>query len=304
MAAGPDWLDELPLDPGPPHLRLGLRRVPESAWLLPDEQRARHLALKADLLGRHRPEIVAVAEGRDSTQAQTQTLALVTEWLRRYEPMLSPGTAASGDRSPDAGSGAGERGGVHADAPDLEAAARLVQEDLCLMAIGDGPPVLTAAVLCFPSHWRLADKIGLPMAAIHEPVSGYAEDLGHRPDHVLEHLADDRIVARRNWLVHDGGDLFAPIVPAEVPLSVDEVPARLWLRSERQTLRRLPAGDHVLFTIRVQQLRFDGLGSRPDVAARLAAAVRAEAPDRSDRFAGGQVAPMLAWLDGLDRLGT
>jgi hypothetical protein len=297
------WLDEVPLDPGPPHVRLGVRRIPESAWLLPDEQRPAELALKDRLLADRRAEVVAVATAdRSTVVAQAETLALVTDWLRRYEPALvrprrtTDGPTGATARDEDARTAAATAHSRHR-APDLEAAARLVQEDLCLMAVGDGPPVLTAAVLCFPSHWRVAEKIGRPMAAIHEPVPDYADSLGNRPDRVLDRLAGDRIVARRNWSVHDGGELFAPVAPAERPLAVDDVPDRLWLRSERQTLRRLPADDHVLFTIRVQQTPFGALRGRPDIAARLRAAVQAEAPVRRDRFAGGHVAPMLEWLD-------
>ena len=294
------WLDELPLAADSARRRLGLRRVDESAWLEPDEQREAELGLKARLLAERRADVVAVAEGEHSTEAaQAATLALITDWLQRFEPGLTPAPTADGGRSTTEGLGlAGQPGSGLATtrAPNLEVAACLVQEDLCLMAIGDGPPVLTAAVICFPSHWRLADKIGRPMAAIHQPVPDYADDLGDRPDRVLENLADDRIVARRNWLVHDGGDLFAPAPPAPRPLPVDDVPHRLWLRSERQTLRALPKVDHVLFTIRVQQTPFATLTDRPDLAAHIADAVEAEPPDRLDRFAGGQVAPMLTWL--------
>jgi hypothetical protein len=303
----PGWLDDVPLDPGRPHVRLGLRTIPESEWLLTDERRTGELALKDRLLTDRRSEVVAVADaGRPTSAAQTETLALVADWLRRYRPTLvgpdritdePTSTTSQEDHAHKAGTVARPR---HR-APDLEAAARSVQEDLCLMAVSGGPPVLTAAVLCFPSHWRLGEKIGRPMAAIHEPVPDYADDLGHRPDRVLDHLAADRIVARRNWSIHDGGELFAPVAAADRPLAVDEVPDRLWLRSERQTLRRLPSGDHVLFTIRVQQMPFGDLRPRPDIAARLGTAVRAEAPERLDRFAGGQVAPLLGWLDRLGR---
>lgn len=297
MTGSVGWLDELPLDAEAPHLRLGLKTIPESGWLLPDGQRAGELALKDRLLAERRSDVVAVADtGRPTDSAQAEALTLVTNWLRRHEPALAPADDDTGVAAPRPDPAATEDGGHRA--PDLEAAARLVQEDLCLMAVGGGPPVLVAAVVCFPSHWRLAEKIGRPMAAIHRPVPDYVEDLGHRPDRVLEHLAEDRIVSRRNWSIHDGADLFAPVAPAEQELAVHEVPDRLWLRSERQTLRRLPTGDHVLFTIRVQQVPLRELRGRPDVAARLAAAIRSEAPERVDRFTSIRVAPLLEWLDG------
>lgn len=289
-----EWLDELPLEAGPPHVRVGTRRVAASEWLVTDGRRPTELALKDRLLAERRSEVVAVAvaDHRPATdRAQAEALTLIRDWQRRHPPRCDPAEPADleSDRAAPP---------PRHHAPDLEAAARRVQEDLCLMRTDRGAPVLVAAVVCFPSYWRLADKIGRPMATIHGPVPGYTEELGDRPDRVLAGLAGDRIVARRNWSIHDGGDLFAPSRPSPRPLAPDEVGERLWLRSERQTLRRLPAGDHVLFTIRVQQLPFAELSDRAGLRARLAAAVRAEAPSRLDRLTGAQVAPVLAWLDG------
>ena len=41
------------------------------------------------------------------------------------------------------------------------------------------------------------------------------------------------------------------------PLATDDVGSQLWLRSERQTLRKLAGSGAVLFTIRVQQVPFE-----------------------------------------------
>ena len=43
----------------------------------------------------------------------------------------------------------------------------------------DGP-VFTAGVLCFPSRWRLMEKIGKPLSAVHGPVPLYADRLAGR----------------------------------------------------------------------------------------------------------------------------
>jgi hypothetical protein len=72
------------------------------------------------------------------------------------------------------------------------------------------------------------------------------------------------------------------------------------LRSERQTLRRLPDSGAVLFTIRVQQAPFGVLAHRPEAAARLAARIRAQ-PHELTAMNG--VTPyrsqMLVWLDAV-----
>jgi dimethylamine monooxygenase subunit A len=243
----PAWLDELELGAdGPPWLSMGLARVPEADWLLVDDQRPAELAERARLLAERHDEVFAALPGTEAAGAEV--LGLVAGWL-----------AARGyDAAPLAG--------VH----PLEAAGRLVQEDLVLMVEGDGAFHLDAACLCFPSHWRLADKLGRPTSAVHRPVPGYEEELAARVDRFLTRLRPGVVSARRNWSVHQSAALFAPVPSPPSP------GADLWLRSERQTVRRLRDCGAVLFTIRVQQTPLTSLVHRPDVARRLAARLRAQ----------------------------
>ena len=164
---------------------------------------------------------------------------------------------------------------VPADLHPLDAAGRLVQEDLCLMVLRDGAPHLDAASLCFPSYWRLADKLGRPMAEVHGPVAHYADELAAKVDTFLQRLRPERPVWRRNWSIHDDPTYFLP--DPTPPRDVDP-PDGLWLRSERQTLRRLTSADVVLFTIRTQQVPLAVLAERPDVAHRMADAIAAWSP--------------------------
>ncbi|HZB72676.1 MAG TPA: DUF3445 domain-containing protein [Acidimicrobiales bacterium] len=266
----PAWLDELVLEAdGPPWLAMGLARVPEAEWLLVGDRRPAELAERARLLDERHDEVFAALPGTEA--AGEEVLGLVTGWL----------AARRHDATP--------RAGVH----PLEAAGRLVQEDLVLMVDRDGDLHLDAACLCFPSHWRLADKLGRPTSEVHRPVPGYEEELAARVDRFLARLRPGVVTARRNWSVHPSADLFAPVPPPPAP------EADLWLRSERQTLRRLGELDAVLFTIRVQQTPFASLAHRPDVARRLAARLRSQPP----AFTGYQgLAPLLPEvLAGLDR---
>jgi dimethylamine monooxygenase subunit A len=267
----PPWLDELVLDAdGPPWLTMGLARVPETEWLLVDDQRPAELAERGRLLAERHDEVFAALPGTEAAGAEV--LGLVTGWL----------AARGHDASPLAG--------VH----PLEAAGRLVQEDLVLMVERDDDCHLDAACLCFPSHWRLADKLGRPTSAVHRPVPGYEEELAARVDRFLARLRPGVVTARRNWSVHPSAALFAPVPPPHA------AGADLWLRSERQTLRRLSSSGAVLFTIRVQQTPFASLFDRPDVAGRLAARLRAQ----PSAFTGYQgLAPSLTEvLAGLDQI--
>ncbi|HWJ61208.1 MAG TPA: DUF3445 domain-containing protein [Acidimicrobiales bacterium] len=257
---GPDWIDEVawPVE-GPPWLAMGLARIQERDWLLPDDRRAAELAQRADLLDQRHDEVFAALAGTGAASAEV--LALVLAW--------------EGDHAPQ-----------HAAAPvdparhPLEAAGRRVQEDLVVMAPRGGSYHLDAAVLCFPSHWRLLDKLGGSALEIHGPVPRYEDELADKVDRFLDRMRPGVIVARRNWSVHGDDELHAPVPPADPrPVVVDEVPDRLWLRSERQTLRRLPESGAVLFTIRVQQAPFAAVADRPAAAVRLADRLDAQPGD-------------------------
>ena len=260
--AAPAWFDELALPAeGPPWLSMGLARGDDAGWLTVDERRDEELAERHRLLAERHDEVFAALPGTEAAGAET--LALVSEWLAEHRPDLAS---------------IAPPGGLH----PLEAAGRLVQEDLCLMVERGGRYHLDAACLCFPSHWRLADKLGHRAADIHGPVPHYADELAEKVDRYLARLRPGVIGVRRNWTVHDSPALFAPDRPTTTPIGVVDVPTALWLRSERQTLRRLPGSGAVLFTIRVQQAPFAALAERPAVAARLAARIEAQPPELTE----------------------
>jgi hypothetical protein len=83
----------------------------------------------------------------------------------------------------------------------LELAGRLVQEDLCLMARAATRAVyrLVGASVCFPTRWRLADKIGQPLQAIHAPVPDYDAQLASTMERFFARLKPDKLVWRCNW---------------------------------------------------------------------------------------------------------
>ena len=123
---------------------------------------------------------------------------------------------------------------------DLVGLATTQGDDLCLLAPEPGWP-LVAGVVLFPSHWRLADKVGRPLGEVHDWVPGYPSS---QVDRFLDRLRPGQVVWRRNLLLHRDGELHAP------GARTDDVPVdRWWLRSERQTLRLLPSTGGVLFTI-------------------------------------------------------
>lgn len=266
MTVAPGWLDELSLEPGPPWLGMGTRGLTPDRWLLPDADRDRDLRWKTEILAARPDEAFAALDTPLVAAASVEVLDVV---------VAATGAPADRDRHP------------------LDAAGRLVQEDLCLLVERDGAPHLDAASLCFPSYWRLRDKLGRPMAAVHQPVAHYADELAERVDRFLARLRPDRPVWRRNWSIHDDPSYWLP--DATAPRSVDP-PEGLWLRSERQTLRRLTTPGTILFTIRTQQVPLRVLAARPDVAQRMAVVIAAWSPELVAYKGGHGAVAALDWL--------
>ena len=67
----------------------------------------------------------------------------------------------------------------------------------------------------------------------------------------------------------------------------------IWVRSEYETLRRLPETDAILFTIKTQQCDVLRLRHRPDIAHVLGAKLAALEPELERR---GEPVPFPAWL--------
>lgn len=166
----------------------------------------------------------------------------------------------------------------------LDAAARLVPDDLVVMVERDDRLVFGAGSVCFPNRWDLRSKLGLTMAQVHQPVAELNEQLGHAVDDVLERLSPDRSYWRLGWGIIDSPDGFEPPRPGavgdlgRVDRSVD-LTELLYLRVERETLRRFPRTQAVLFGIRTYIAPMDRVVADRSAAEAIAAVVGAMPAD-------------------------
>lgn len=177
------------------------------------------------------------------------------------------GTVAGGGRGGRGAAGLPRRGrGGHP-------AGRLVADDLCLLMpdAASGKYRLVGAVLCFPSRWRLADKVGRPVTMIHDPVPDYAEELARRVNRVFEAMRVGRTLWRVNWLVHPTPELHLPLELEAKSEPLGDPREGLWLRTERQTLLRLPRTGAVVFGIKTSVSPVETLA--PEEVAALRAAL-------------------------------
>ncbi len=238
--AGPDWLSEIDLSNG--STVMGTRRLGKRPWLVEGPDGPDLIPLKQELLA-ERPDDVVAFDGDTHRGPARETLGLI-DHARGAAP-------------------------TEPDEEPLVAAARSVVEDLCLLRRDSGRWTLAAACVCFPSRWRLSEKIGRGVTEIHGPVDGYSNLLADRVTSLFDALGPSP-VWRRNWFVHPDGAWFQPerrpggdpVIPA------NQVPDQLFLRSERQTLRTVVPG-WILFTIRVQQVPLGQACIDDDFARRL-----------------------------------
>ena len=284
-----------PFVDGPWRLAMGIKTLDLQEWIEIDGRFAAQLAERKRLLAERRSDVLAGLP--ESGPGQRELLALLLDHLPRRFPEHYRRVEGAIENLRT-----GERFALAAsdDAP-LELAGRLVQEDLCLMQRGDGGYRLVAAVLCFPAHWRLADKLGRPLQAIHEPVPGFGERLADPVDRFFASIQVARPVWRLNWSLVDAPTLFRP--PEHRgnprPISADQAGRQLWLRVERQTLRRLPRSGDVVFGIHTYVDPLEDAIDSPEAARALAARIR-EMPDAMARYKSILPirAPLLAWLEG------
>jgi dimethylamine monooxygenase subunit A len=145
----------------------------------------------------------------------------------------------------------------------LPTLGRLVQEDLCLMQAAAAGHVLTGAILCFPASWTLAQKIGRPLTGIHAPVQPYTDDIARRVQRMFNAVRAGQPLVRMNALVYDDPTLHQPRLETErrpKPLT------RIYMRSERQCLMRLPATGAVVFSIHTYVVRITDLSDAAQAA--------------------------------------
>ncbi|MFT7137015.1 MAG: hypothetical protein ACI80I_003026 [Akkermansiaceae bacterium] len=132
----------------------------------------------------------------------------------------------------------------------LRSLGHLVQEDICVLQKRGDEHVLSAAVLCFPANWRLAEKIEQPLTAIHVPVDEYDANIARRVQRLFDGVQVGRPLWRFNRLSYADADLHQPR-----KRELDE--AMPFLRSERQCILRLPETDAVVFSIHTTVVRRD-----------------------------------------------
>lgn len=225
-----------------------------------------------------------------------------TEWLQP-EPDLTLRNAAfdahpeSVQLTPEAEVPGEELAALRGVGGGLEGAARSAWEDMCLLTRRPGESAyrLVGAAVAFPTDWRIADKLGHPMIALHTPIHGYAEQIGGPVDQFMAKLKPGRIYGRCNWFVSPTSDLrwLAKGPPEDqfAHVTAENAGETLFIRSERQTLRKLPETGAIVFTIGIYLAPLGSLS--PDNIARMAESLTTIPEPEAKRRGAAHFAPQL-----------
>lgn len=212
----------------------GIAPMKPEDWIMVDDAYGAQMTERERLLTRSRKAVVAAVDG--SKAASDELLDAVLEACAARPDYVVSQTV----RCPD-----GREVVVDREDP-LGTIGRLVQQDFCVLEKQGDVHVMTAAVLCFPASWTLAEKIGKPLIDIHIPVPEYDGDLARRVQRLFDGIRVGRPLWRKNVHWYQDPDLYHPKLenaPREQVAEGD------YLRSERQSMLRLPRTQAVIFGI-------------------------------------------------------
>ncbi|MDB5341941.1 MAG: hypothetical protein JWP89_318 [Schlesneria sp.] len=188
--------------------------------------------------------------------------------------------------------------------PEIGLLERLVmlskqwEPDFVLIAPHRDEPLFTVAggCVCFPSAWRLTDKLGQTIDQVHQPVPQLNSALSPQIDRLLARLRPGKCLVRSNWGVCRLPELNQH---PERNLPSIQLPVRLeeaWLRREDQCLFALPRTGGIVFGIRVTHTSWLDVRSNRPVAHSVARSLRTMPLDMLDYKRLAEVREQLARL--------
>ncbi|MEO0486026.1 MAG: DUF3445 domain-containing protein [Pseudomonadota bacterium] len=217
-------MSETILQQGIPYAATTRRALPSlqvldpAGWLIFDEAEAGQIARRKTLVAERPGDVLAALPGSEAAQAEALEMI---------------------------GAHLGEAHGREVVLGQMADLAGAIQEDVVILEPRDGVHVMTAAILCFPASWSLAEKIGRPMASIHAPVAEIDTRMDRQIERVFAGLRVDRPLWRYNHLWYEDAELFQPRREDDRRTQRE----KRYLRSERQCLVRMPRTGAVMFTI-------------------------------------------------------
>lgn len=223
---------DIPYNPLAENPLPGVKPADPDAWLHQDDAFAAQMKRRGALLDECPGDVLAMDE-----MALAPAQELLDLVLQQAYPESSDRVARSD----------GQIVQIDRDRP-METLCHLVQEDLCILQKQRDEHILTAAILCFPAGWRLQEKFMRPLTGIHEPVAPYDANIARRVQRLFDGIQPGRPLWRFNALWYQDAELFQPRSQNR-PREIRDRARAKYMRSERQTLLRLPQTRAVVFAI-------------------------------------------------------
>lgn len=219
-------------------------------WMDPDAELAAAIEIRKAAYLADPDRICLTGDGDPAIRAASQQfLELQSDYLARHFPEIYEIGAdeegiriivnkASGDTYP-----------LYPD-PDhlhpLAISGLLGQEDFCLVEERDGKHYMVAGFVASPTDWDPPSFIGRDMDGVHAKFENYFKIKG-AVDRILTELREypDDIVMRNNKFLFTHGLLaYVPgAMPEQDPSTITDPGEEIFLRTERETLTRLPSTD-------------------------------------------------------------
>lgn len=223
----------------------GVQPLDPNDWIVVDDAYGAQMQERACVLANNRPDVLQTLPVADDAIAE-----LLEEVMAHLAARNDFGFTGSVCMRPD---------GIEIDLSELapfDQLCHLVTEDFCIMQKVGDEHVLSAALLCFPASWTLAEKFGQPLMQIHDPVEEYDSSIAKRVQRLFDAVQVGRPLWRANALRYVDPTLFQPR-PADARRNRSD-PGK-YVRTERQCIVRLPKTDAVVFSIQTRQVHIDDL---------------------------------------------
>lgn len=238
----------------------GVQPLAREDWLLRDEAFTAQMAYRDWLLVHRRAAVFAQTEKANEPAEELRDIVIDECGFQQSGDIFSRPDGVQVDVSADTA---------------LFTAARLTQMDICILQDDGEQHILTAGVMCFPSSWKLSQKLGRSLASIHAPVGEYDERIATSVQRMFKAIRVEQPLWRANFLIYTDPDLHQPRAEGVAKLMAPDAPR--YVRVERQTFRRLPKTGAVVFGIHtsvvptsaLSDTQFEALQNlRPEVGAR------------------------------------
>ena len=253
-------------------LRLGLTSIDYSEWIQYEDDFEYRITQKQKLIKELGNQVLDALPR--SIDAQKEFLNLLLDNIQHYHS----------DRFEVAGSHILNKGAnktydiAEFENYPIELASYLAADDYCLLEEDGEDYKLVAASVCAPTWWNLSEKMGKPLASIHKPIMNLEEKIGRMIRHFLQNINVADCYQRSNWFLFsskefcvfpDSFDFYSEMTG----INDDNIETSLYLRSERQTFRRLKNTNAIVFGIKVYVEPISVVKEHPAIAEDLIVAL-------------------------------